>query len=71
MLGLSGLASVEGTILSELEEDEGAGQADIWGNAFHTEQSAPITLEWETCLACWQQELCRWKQEKKGRERRP
>lgn len=58
MVGLSGLASLEGTILSELEVDEGAGQAGIWGNTFHTEQSASTTLEWETCLACWQQEFC-------------
>lgn len=38
---------------NKLEVDEGAGQADIWGNAFNTEGPAPITLEWEGSLACW------------------
>lgn len=39
--------------LKKLEVGEGAGQAGIWGNAFYTEKSAPITPEWEGSLACW------------------
>lgn len=62
---------IRGYDLIKIEGDEGAGRADIWGNAFLTEGPARIPLEWERAWlagTCGEQQFSVDGEERKRKE---